>query len=544
MMKKIASLVFCVIFSITSQYGQERPVQRDTTAMPRLEIPEITIVGKKAITLPFARKGEVYETGLYEASPPDTSLLEPRIAMSLPLGPLPRYEEPLIPWHFSAEGSIGSYSTGDLRIFGDYKGRRWGIYGNASLGTTGGHTDRAEGSSFDASITAHSLVKTDNSILKSFRVLGGIAMMFDKYGMFGLKDISVDRSRNNFALHAGLSSLEREKSAYDISISADIWSILDRRTPADSSVTVMSPELKADYSVAISKFRFNAGLLYGGTSLNYDRTTESPSLLGLNAGIRWQATKKWSVELGGQLHDGSGSDGSGRTLLSPFAIARFEIDKDRQVSIWTKPGMRLHSYSAQSERNPYLIREIILQPELVPLNIGGGFWFNGEVLSMEVNGEFSKISDKTVTVADSGYLRLTYVDAVQAAVNIHGTFTPVKYARLIFSGAIQPTYKEGQSVQLPMIPLIQGATRGEISLPMPITMWMSLEYWSKQNINFNSTNDLASRFLVGLGASTTIIPRTVLSAEVDNLLGDQYEWWSRYGAPGITFRLNAKVNFR
>jgi outer membrane receptor protein involved in Fe transport len=95
-----------------------------------------------------------------------------------------------------------------------------------------------------------------------------------------------------------------------------------------------------------------------------------------------------------------------------------------------------------------------------------------------------------------------------------------------------------------MIPLIQGATRGEISLPMPITMWMSLEYWSKQNINFNSTNDLGSRFLVGLGASTTIIPRTVLSAEVDNLLGDQYEWWSSYGAPGITFRLNAKVNFR
>jgi hypothetical protein len=49
---------------------------------------------------------------------------------------------------------------------------------------------------------------------------------------------------------------------------------------------------------------------------------------------------------------------------------------------------------------------------------------------MEVNGEFSKISDKTVAVADSGgYLRLMYVDAVQAAVTIHGTFAPVKYAR-------------------------------------------------------------------------------------------------------------------
>jgi hypothetical protein len=327
-------------------------------------------------------------------------------------------------------------------------------------------------------------------------------------------------------------------------LSADIWSITDKQASADSSVTVMSPELKAGYSVALSKFRFNAELLYSGTSLDYDRATESPSLLGLNAGIRWQATKSWSVELGGQLHDGSGSDGSGRTLVSPYAIGRFEIDKDRQVSLWTKPGMRLYKYGEQIGCNPYLVREIILRPESVPLNIGGGIWFNGELLSIEVNSEFSKISDKTVTVADSGYLRLTYVDAVQVAVNVHGTFAPVDYARLIFSGTIQPTYEENQSVQLPMIPLVQAAARGEIVLPVPMTLWLSLEYWSKQNINFSRSDDLGSRFLAGLGASTAIIPRTVLSAEINNLLDDQYEWWSNYGAPGITFRLNAKVNFR
>ncbi|HLF15078.1 MAG TPA: hypothetical protein VI932_09350, partial [Bacteroidota bacterium] len=60
--------------------------------LPRLEIPEITIVGKKAITLPFARKGELYDVPLYEAPPPDSGLLTDRPPVDLPPGSLPRYE--------------------------------------------------------------------------------------------------------------------------------------------------------------------------------------------------------------------------------------------------------------------------------------------------------------------------------------------------------------------------------------------------------------------------------------------------------------------
>ena len=542
-MKKTAILVIILLLPCAFVRSQDKPVVRDTTAMPKLEIPEITIVGKKAITLPFARKGEIYDVELYEAPPPDTSLLDDRIAMSLPLGPLPRYAEPLEPWHLSAEGTFGSFSAGNLRILGDYKGRQWGIYGNASFGMTDGHTDRSEGSLFDANVNAHSLVQTDNNILKSFRVLGGLGMMFEKYGMFGIKDVKVDRSRNNVAFHAGISSLEREKSAFDVKLTADIWSVTDSRAAAESTAAVMSPELSASYSVGISQFRFTTGLSYGGTSLNYDNPTESPSILELSAGIRWLATSKWSLEIGGQMHNGSGSDGSGKTLLSPFVIGRLEINKDRQLSVWFKPAMQLHSYGAKSKSNPYLVREIILRPESFPVNLGGGFWFNGEVLSLEVNGEFSKISDKAVTVADSGYLRLEYKNAVRVAASIHGTFTPTENARIIFSGIIQPTYEEGKSVQLPMIPLLKSGARGEISLKVPITLWTSLEYWSNQNINFTSTRDLGSRMLVGVGASTTMIPRTIISAEIQNLLNNRFAWWDNYIAPGVWFRLNAKVNF-
>src|SRR5207249_363497 len=74
--------------------GQSTAVRDTVGAMPRLEIPEITIVGKKAITLPFARKGEIFDVNIYDAPPPDSSLLEDRPSIALPIGALPRYDEP------------------------------------------------------------------------------------------------------------------------------------------------------------------------------------------------------------------------------------------------------------------------------------------------------------------------------------------------------------------------------------------------------------------------------------------------------------------
>src|SRR5207247_800198 len=114
---------------VRSQEQQASP--KDTTgALPRLEIPEITIVGKKAIALPFARKGEIFDVHLYEPPAPDTSLIGDRQTLSIPIGSLPRDEEHQQPWRASLEGSLGSFSTGKLLAYVDYATQRWGMYGN------------------------------------------------------------------------------------------------------------------------------------------------------------------------------------------------------------------------------------------------------------------------------------------------------------------------------------------------------------------------------------------------------------------------------
>lgn len=542
MMKYILIAVVTLFSSILSQ---AQIVQKDTTrVMPRLEIPEITIVGKKAITLPFARKGEIYDVSNYEAPPADTSILMHRPAMSLPIGSLPRYDEPLIPWHVSVEGAFGSFSNLHLRSFVDYKGRKWGMYGNAGVNTTKGHTDHASGKSLGMQVISHTLVKTDNDFLKSFRVFGGMKFLSELYEMFGFKDISYDRSRTNFTLDGRLQSLDREMGAFDFSLIADIWSISDTYSGKDSSAVSASPALTLGYKTQFSTVQLASELQYSSSSLDYDHSVETPSLIGFSTSINWMLMEKWSMYVGGLLQSGSASDGLSRSLLLPFAKVKWEIDHDRELSFWFNPAMYLDSYGELSKQNPYLVREVVIRPERIPINLGSTFWYNGRIISIELNSAFSKSNDHRVTLADSGRIWFDYVDAVQFYLKANCTVNLIDKCHITFKGVVQPSCKEGKSTQLPMAPIVQVGGKGEYQFNFPLNVWSGVEFWSKQNADLAGTKTLDSRFMLGIGASSNIIPRTVLSFEINNLLNDQYEWWSGYKAPGITFNLNAKVNFR
>src|SRR5207245_3006151 len=130
--------------------------------------PEITSVGKKAITLPFARRGQVYDVDVSEAPPADSSILGQPPSMSLLSGSLPRYEQREMPWRFSAEGSLGSFTTANARGYFDYKGQQWGIVGDGGLRTTQGHTRNASASAFLANAAFRSIVATDNELVNTF----------------------------------------------------------------------------------------------------------------------------------------------------------------------------------------------------------------------------------------------------------------------------------------------------------------------------------------------------------------------------------------
>jgi hypothetical protein len=512
--------------------------------LPKLEIPEITIVGKKAITLPFARKGEMYDVTVYEAPTADSSLLLDRVEPQLPVGSLPRYEQREMPWRISLEGSLGSFSTGQAGGFVDYKSQRWGISGKGGYGTTDGHVGNSSGNSTMLGADIHSLLVTDNDILRTLRASLGVTYQSQEYGMFGIPSPAIERRRNNILVDTRLGSLHRQGVVMDLRLGADIWKVTDAHVSSDSQVSVVSPLLLGSLATDLGIGRLITSFSFLSSSLDYQHSVESPMLFTASGSMRWGIAERVFVEVGGKYAGGSNSAGGSRTLVAPTGQIKWDIDDGRALSVWFEPQMQLTTYDQYIKSNPYLVRELEIQPERKFINFGGSFWFNRGILTLELNASFSKSSGKSMMIADSGRIRLEYVDAFQTIVQATGTLKPSSFTRIKFSGTLQPTNEDGTSTQLPMTPTVKVSGRGELDLPVSLTVWGSIDYWSKQNIDRLGNFTLGDVGLIGAGATASVFSTLAVSFEASNLLNTAYQWWNGYFAPGRKFSVEAKLRLQ
>ncbi len=548
-----------------SQVQAQQPTDT-TTALPQLEIPEITIVGKKAITLPFARKGEIYDVNIFQAPPPDSSLLGERLATAMPVGLMPRDEEKRVPLHASVEGAFGSFSSGKLRAYLDYEKGRWNFSGNTGFVSTEGHVDNSNGTSFDLGLNAQTLISTDNDILKTLRFSSGISLSAEKYGMFAFSDVK--RSRSNFTVNTSLASLDRRGIAIDLGLETKFTGVTDSDPNNELKISTVSPKLTSAVAMNIGKARWTTNVAFNSISLDYSTPTQSVTLFDITSSAHWQLAEIWSATLGFVFNNGSDYAGTTRTLALPTASIEWKSGNEQYVTFWWRPKMQMNSYDYWTAYNPYLFRELPLQPEREPINLGVSFAMSTQMFNINASLSYSEFSNKSVIIhplqedslpapslsaSSNRALLLTYFEASQTRFEINAVYKPTEKLRLSLLGCVQPTYATGLNDQLPMTPLITVNAKIEYDLPKLITLWASVDSWSNQNAILSTTTTLLystqpttidGAALLNIGASTTIVPRTELSVFIHNVLDQSYDWWANYRAPGLQFSLEAKVNLK
>ena len=362
--------------------------------------------------------------------------------------------------------------------------------------------------------------------------------------MFGIPVSPVRRTRNNFAVAARLGSVNRQGAVVDIDMGTSIVKITDSEAKGDSGVSIVSPTLRAALSFDLNATRLFTEIRFASSSLDYSSPTQSSSIFGFTAGSQWRIGSKFLFNVGGLYHHGSADNGEERTLVAPIATLTWEKDPDRVWSFWYKPEIWFLPYDELSHTNPYLVRELNMRPERIPVNVGSTLQCNSPVLSIEMTGSFAHSQDHAVEVADSGRIRLSYVDADVVTLRATGTLIPSGSKRLIFSGTVQPNRQVGTTTQLPMTPLVKLSLRGEADLRFPLTFWTSIDYRSKCNADIAGTRTLADVARVDAGVSTNVIPRLALSFSIANLFNTAYEWWSGYVAPGRQFTFIARMNLK
>lgn len=527
--------------------AQEQTQEQEKKEMPKLEIPEITIVGKKAITLPFARKGEIFDIHRYVAPPADTSLLGERGPLKLPIVSLQRLRHDLSPWRFNVEGGIGSIPSANASGSFEYRKPRWNVVGKGGFNTTQGHVDNAQATLMNIQGKAQAIIETDNDLLKTLRGTVGMNATHRNYGMFGISTPTPKRTANNVEFNAGIGSMQQQGSVVSLQFETDAWNVSDEASGNVSSLTAVTPELKAALATDFGVVRFSSEAKYSNTEYDVQSGSSSQSLWEIQGAAEWKLKQTLTIRAGGIAASSSGSLAGTQNLLMPFGIVRWDIGNGKALSVWWKPSMALPSYGDLFRVNPYLVRTLNIEPSKTLVHFGGLLTYQDNNFLIEVTGLFKVIDNKEILVADdSGRIRLEYAgnSVLQTQLQWNSTLSLTSKARLKSWGTFQQIHERGVSVQLPMNPALNIVGKAELDVTEAIMLWSGLEYKGKQNADRAGVYTLNDAFLMNSGASYRIAKPFLISAEVSNILNTTYSWWNKYPAPGITFMLQAYLTIQ
>ncbi len=534
-MMKILNLLIVVLITSSLLTAQEEK------EMPKLDIPEITIVGKKAITLPFARKGEILTINIYEAPKPDTSILGNKMKSDIFVSSSAQTREMGRSWRAYAEGEAGNFSTLGFYGTAGYSDLTWEASIRGGYATTNGHTKNAEGTRFIIGGDFNTIVYTDNDLLKNFRTTLKSELMRDQFGIFGLSNSTVERTRRKFDIDGKLLSTEFRPVAFDAGIKLSTLTISDN----GKDVSSFSPEINAGIAAEIGSINLLTKFSYEASTLNYDLPAESPNLITLSSTGQTKFSENISALLGLKFATGSYSDGGTGRMFSPLAVIKVNAAENLNFSFWWEPEAILASYINNMIEIPYLNRELLLRHDLKVLNFGINTGLSYDVFKVESKINYSESKNSPFISVDTGngFPYIGYTSTNQLIFDLGGSMKFTDNVNLYLSGVFQKITDKTTDAQMPMVPELMLKARGEVALNIPLKIWLGADFSGERKTDQISDSKFSDYFLLNAGVSSNILKSAILTMDIENILNTKYQWWKGFDAPGTRLKLKVRYNF-
>lgn len=534
-MKKIHIITKLILLFPFFLIAQQQEQQKE---LPKLDIPEITIVGKKAITLPFAKKGEYNVIDYITAPKPDTSIIGSK-QLLLTYG-----TKQYVTGDFTEklngyiEAGLGNFSRAQLLGLIRYSDTQLEGSVRTSYNSTSGHVKNSDGNRFLIGADFGTMIYTDNEYLKSFRIVNIVDFTSDKFGIFGITDSSVRRSRQFFSLKTNLASSEYKTISFNFLLGLNSLKIEDNNSLSSS---VFSPEFKFSTSFNISNFNFLSKLSYETSLINYSVPAESPTLLQFSLLSQSYLNENIYTSVGFKYVNGTNSDGGYQRFFYPSGIIKANFDNNFKISIWFEPDVLNNSYIFNMLENPFLNRELLLRYSFKPINVGIGLDYSYKFLSLNTKLSYAKLDDASYTFVQNQIIYLNYIDVDEFKIELNSIFDISKQTRFYANWIYNNLEMKSLKKQLYMKPEFQLQNKFEFILDFPLKVFVTADYYSERLLDqFQSLPDY---FLLGIGANSNIIKKTLISFELNNLLDTRYYYFYGYPAPGVTFLAKIQYNF-
>jgi hypothetical protein len=519
--------------------------------LPSLEIEEVVVTRDRTISLPPAKKGEVYDSTTYQLPAGDTVIFGQRVSnLARSGGALPTYREFTSPLVIDLEASLGSYLSPRALLRGEYQQRTFDVAGMLDYRGTEGHLDSARAGSIMLQATGGMLIGADEITPARFRASADVSYLGDSYFLYGNRAGAADRTRATTRFVAALESQEDQEFGVSVKLDVGSTSVSDRLGDTTREASGLTPAFSGRVSYGSDSLRVSGGLQYMTTSLDYGTTTQTPAYLHLRGDVEWRPIKHLYLSLGGFYANGGFSDSGSATVVSGRVGGRYILGPELSAFVWFAPELRPAAYRDMLMRAPYVARALTLRPESVPIRLGGGVRLNQESFSLEAGVVIEQADNTPVVVADtSGELRYDHVKSRTVGGNAAVRMTLIEKLNLdadLFIGAA--TSRDDDEL-LPMHPSVDLRGNAEYAFTKQFSGIATLQFQTEQRTAIAPTNlptnqqTIAARFLLGAGANYRMNENFQAFAELTNLLATKYDLWHGYQAPGIELRAGVRVKF-
>lgn len=532
-MRKISKLILILIFSNFCVLSQ----QDEKKELPKLDIPEITIVGKKAVTLPFAKKGEYTNIEYILPSNPDTSFIADKINL-LPVSiPSRKYHRFIDKISGFFEGSFGSFSLLDFYGLLRHSDLFWDASIRAGFSSTSGHVKNSDGNRFEIGGDYGTLIFTDNDYIKNFRLQTSLDFFSDKYGIYGITDSSVTRNRHMFNLNLQATTTEFKPIAFSLGLGLSSLNLKDN----SSEISVFAPIFKIASSFNLFKLNFQSKFAFETSSLDYRRQVESPSAIQFSLITQNFLSQNIFTSIGLKYFYTTSSEGEFSKFIYPIAIMKILLTKDIKFSLWFEPDASNNSYISNILENPFLYREMKLRNAVSPVNFGTTFEYSQKFFSIETKISYSNVEDIMYPAVKNGIIQSEYADVERLKLDLNSTFQIYHNFNLYLNGIFNNTIDKNTRKQLVMLPDFKLQTKWELSLQFPLKLFLEFDYTGKRSVDEIKT--LKPYYLLGIGSRWNVIKNAVLGIDVENIFNTKLDYFYGYEAPGVTFKTKFQYNF-
>ncbi len=524
------------------------------TNVPPLELESVTVIGKRMVVLPKARKGEVIDTSVYTLPAGDSLLFSERISnLQGPGGALPGYREQESPLKLDAEASIGSYLSPRVAVHAEFSRPTFDASGFADFLHTEGHIDAARASGFRVGANASASLGDTRAPIGRFRLSADVEHGADEYTLYGLSAATVNRSRSITRFGIGLRDEGRSHVRYALGLSLESAGVTDDTAGSEREATATSPMLTLDAGADLdSTLTARVRAAFTSTTLRYATATQTPAFFSVAGDVEWRAAASTRLSIGLVAASGQNSDSGSSSLVMPRAAVRHDLDSSLTIFAWFAPELRAASYADRLLHAPYARREMELRPERVTAAAAAGGRWSGQGLTLEAR-LFAEQSDGTaVVVADAADNAQTWRDpstttfgvavSVETEVNEHVNVE----ADALFRRTILDDLDE----TAPLSPAAE--VRARVSY-VPDPVGRSLRFYGTADIRTSQRAivgsnavptvdpELPARLLFGCGAAYRLLENLQATLDISNLLNYKYDLWLGYSAPGFEIRGGIKV---